>query len=291
MANVIKKFLRMAPKDDGQGGFSPSPLALKLATKSKTDYDHTVYSDAYKGGKAKVLMACTEERYMTMQNGLKFSTGNHPVEMLVPMLHLEKAGFKIDVCTPTGAPVKVEMWAMPQKDEAVQEALQRYQSQFEKPQSLKEIVAGALNDDPDYVAVFIPGGHGAMLGLPESQDLKTLIKWVVEKDKFMLSICHGPAALLAENVGGDQQSFAYSGYKMAVFPDSLDKMTPKFGYMPGPMPWYFGDKLRELGVEIINSKANGACCSDRKLITGDSPDAANEFGKMAAKALLAEVNG
>ena len=45
------------------------------------------------------------------------------------------------------------------------------------------------------------------------------------------------------------------------------------------------------GVEIINKKANGSCCEDRKLITGDSPDAANEFGKLAARALLAEMNG
>ncbi|WP_417215421.1 hypothetical protein [Alcanivorax sp.] len=44
-------------------------------------------------------------------------------------------------------------------------------------------------------------------------------------------------------------------------------------------------------MEIINKKANGACCEDRKLITGDSPDAGNEFGKLAARALLAEVSG
>ncbi|MDX1823520.1 MAG: protein deglycase HchA [Thiohalomonadales bacterium] len=290
MANGIKALFRMAPREDGQGGFTPSPVALKLATKSKTDYDHTYYPNAYRGGQ-KVLMVCTEERYMTMENGQKFSTGNHPVEMLVPLLHLEKAGFQIEVCTPTGAPVKIEMWAMPEKDDAVKGALQRYQPQFEKPRSLKDIVAAGLENNADYIAVFIPGGHGAMLGLPDNDDLQTLIRWVNATDRYMLTICHGPAALLAENRGGDPKDFAYRGYKMAVFPDSLDKLTPKFGYLPGPMPWYFGDRLREQGVEIINKKANGTCCTDRKLITGDSPDAANEFGKLAARALLAEVNG
>ena len=291
MASGIKAMFGMAPKDDGRGGFTPSSVALKLATKSKTDYDHTEYPDALKGSTAKVLMVCTEERYMTMANGVKFSTGNHPVEMMVPLLHLEKAGFQIEVCTPTGAPVKIERWAVPEKDDAVTDALQRYQPQFEQPQSLKALVAAGLEDHADYLAVFIPGGHGAMLGLPESEDLQTLIRWVNANDKHMLTICHGPAALLAENRGGDPKDFAYHGYKMAVFPDSLDKLTPKFGYLPGPMPWYFGDRLREQGVEIINKKANGSCCEDRKLITGDSPDAANEFGKLAARALLAEVNG
>ena len=48
-----------------------------------------------------------------MDNGKKFSTGNHPVEVGLPMLHLLNAGFKIDVVTPTGAPVMFEEWAMP----------------------------------------------------------------------------------------------------------------------------------------------------------------------------------
>ena len=93
MASGIKAMFGMAPKDDGRGGFTPSSVALKLATKSKTDYDHAEYPDALQGSTAKVLMVCTEERYMTMANGVKFSTGNHPVEMMVPLLHLEKAGF------------------------------------------------------------------------------------------------------------------------------------------------------------------------------------------------------
>jgi len=33
-----------------------------------------------------------------MKNGKKFSTGNHPVEMLVPMLHFKKAGFERTYC-------------------------------------------------------------------------------------------------------------------------------------------------------------------------------------------------
>ena len=74
MASGIKAMFGMAPKDDGRGGFTPSSVALKLATKSKTDYDHAEYPDALQGSTAKVLMVCTEERYMTMANGVKFST-------------------------------------------------------------------------------------------------------------------------------------------------------------------------------------------------------------------------
>ena len=59
----------LAPRQESDGSFSPSPLALKIATKSKTDYDHKVYPNAYKGGKAKVLMVCADQRNMIMENG------------------------------------------------------------------------------------------------------------------------------------------------------------------------------------------------------------------------------
>ena len=290
--SIIKKILGIAPRQESDGSFSPSPLALKLATKSKTDYDHKVYPNAYKGGKAKVLMVCADQRNMIMENGKQFSTGNHPVEMLVPMLHLEQAGFDVDIYTATGDSVKIEMWAMPEEDEAVNALYQKHKTNFENPHSLSDFVQNSMNDESPYVAVFLPGGHAAMLGLPENKDLEKVIHWVHQKDKYMLALCHGPAALLAAGLsldkGIDEAAFIYRGYKVSVFPDSVDKMTPKIGYMPGHMPWYFGEKLQELGVEIINKKAEGNCQQDRKLITGDGPLAANKFGIMAANALLSE---
>ena len=284
------QYLGLALNEVEDGAFSPSPLALKLATSSKTDFDGTVYQNPYKGGKLKVLMVCTEERNMTMANGKKFSTGNHPVEMLLPMLHLRNAGFDIDIVTPTGKSVKIEMWAMPKEDENVQTMYSEFKEQFEKPKNLSDFVNNSMNDNSDYIAIFIPGGHGAMLGLPENNDLCKLIHWSHEKDLFILAICHGPAALLAANLNGDKDSFIFKGYSLAAFPDSVDRQTPMIGYMPGHMPWKFGEKLNELGVTFINRGADNTCHIDRKLISGASPKAANDFGKLSATELLKEVN-
>jgi molecular chaperone Hsp31 and glyoxalase 3 len=63
---------------------------------------------------------------MTMKNGKKFSTGIHSVETVVPILHLEQAGFEVDFYTPTGAPVKFEMWGMPYEDENIGKILDKY---------------------------------------------------------------------------------------------------------------------------------------------------------------------
>ncbi|NOC46095.1 glyoxalase III HchA [Ruegeria sp. HKCCD7559] len=284
--SFLRNLFKAAPTPTEDGAFHPSPLALKLATASKTDYYGGAYANPYRGGDKRVLMICTEERNMTMANGKKFSTGNHPVEMGLPMLHLLAAGFQIDIVTPTGAPAVIEDWAMPREDEAVMKLYRDYADAFANPGSLADFVANTMTDDALYVGVYLPGGHGAMLGLPENEDLGKLLRWAHKQDLFTLAICHGPAALLA---AGDGPSFIYNGYKIAAFPDAVDKQTPMIGYMPGHMPWKFGEKLNALGVEIINSKADATCHIDRRLVSGASPKAANAFGRLAAEALLKNV--
>ena len=218
----IKKLLGAAPTPTDDGAFKPSPLALKLATSTTTDYDGGAYAEPYSHGNKRVLMVCTEERNMTMANGTKFSTGNHPVEMGLPMLHLISAGFKIDIVTPTGAPAVIEEWAMPRDDSNVIKLFRDYAGAFANPGSLENFVANSMIDDASYVAIFLPGGHGAMLGLPNNDDLGALLRWAHRRGLFTLALCHGPAALLAAD---DQNPFIYKGYKMADFPDAVDKQT------------------------------------------------------------------
>ena len=287
--NALKKLLRIAPTPTNDGAFSPSPLALKLATSPKTDYDGGAYATPYKGEKSRVLMICTEEHHMVMANGKKFSTGNHPVEMGLPMLHLLNAGFSIDIVTATGAPAKIEMWAMPEKDENVKNLYRDFADAFENPGSLADFVAHSLTEDTPYVAIYIPGGHGAMLGLPNNSNMGKLLHWAHDCDLYTLALCHGPAALLAAD-DDDGTDFIYNGYKIAAFPDAIDKQTPMIGYMPGHMPWKFGEKLNALGITIINTKADNSCHIDRRLISGASPKAANDFGRLAANTLLKAVS-
>ena len=277
--------LSHAPIFDGIG-YEPSFYSRTQATAAKSGYDFTDFEPFNKDKKKKILVVCTEEKYMLMGNGKKFATGNHPVETFVPILHYENAGFEVDFFTPTGGSVKLELWALPLQDAAVSNIIEKYNGQLEKPKSLKDFVAGDMKSDTEYVAIFIAGGHGAMLGLPESQDLKKVLNWAVAKDKFIMALCHGPAALLA---AGPTEDFPFKGYKINSFPDNIDVTLPESGYQPGEMTWFYGESLEKLGIEILNKYVSGACHIDRKLITGDSPLAANEFGKIGARALVENV--
>lgn len=123
-----------------------------------------------------------------------------------------------------------------------------------------------------------------MLGIPEDNNVGKLLNWAHQSDLFTLSICHGPGSFLSTMLNG--KPFLYKGYRMAVFPDSVDKMTPMIGYLPGHMPCGVSERLKDLGVELVNTKADKSVCLDRKLITGASPLASNELGKLAAHTLL-----
>ena len=284
---MLKKLLGIAPHLESDGSYSPSKLALKLATVDKTDFERVSYTK-YQGNKSKVLVIFTEQKNMEMQNGKLFSTGNHPLETLVPMLHFKNAGFDFEIATPTGKPAVLEMWAFPEKDEQVKSLYNEYKSSFEQPKNLQDFVDTSLSAPESYAAVFVPGGHGAMLAIPEDQNVRKILNWAHENELFTISLCHGPAALLATTLNG--QAFLYAGYNMAVFPHSVDKMTPKIGYLPGQVPWELSEKLASLGATIVNTKADKTVCLDRKLITGASPLAANELGKLTAETLLKELS-
>ena len=199
-------------------------------------------------------------------------------------MQLVNAGFEYEVATPTGKPACIEMWALPKKDKVFLKFFnESFKPKFENPKSLKDIMANSKFLE-DIVCVFAPGGQGAMLGLPENNDFGALIKYIKDKDRYLMSVCHGPASFLAAK----DEPHPYSGYKIACFPDSIDKISPNMGYMPGHQTWYYGEKLIEKGFTIVNTGADATFIADRKLLTGASPKACQELGKVAAEKLLTE---
>ncbi len=283
---MLKSILGIAPKQEPDGSFSPSKLALRLSTSKVSDFERVSHA-AYQGKRSKILVIFTEQKNMKMQNGKEFSTGNHPIEALLPMLHLRDAGFEFEIATPTGKPVAFEMWAMPRGDKEVLGIYEDLKSSFDRPKPLADVLDGFLDEIESYAAVFVPGGHGAMLGIPKDPKVGAVLRLAHDNDLFTISLCHGPGSFLATTLEGHE--FLYSGYEMAVFPDSVDKMTPKIGYLPGPMPWRLGETLQNLGANIVNTKADKTCHVDRRLITGASPLAANELGKLATTTLLEQL--
>ncbi|MDT9593475.1 protein deglycase HchA [Nocardioides zeae] len=263
--------------------YFPSPSSLEQYVPPRTDFDGADH-EPVRGGPRKVLVIGTDERYLALQDGRYFSTGNHPVETLVPMLHLAAAGYTFDVATVSGNKMKFEHWAFPAEDEAVRGAYEADRDGFDAPLRLGDVVE-TLGPDSDYAAVFVPGGHGATIGgIPTSPAVRDTLAWALENDRLVITLCHGPAALLAATDDAGANRFA--GYEVCVFPDALDTgANLDLGYLPGPMTWLVAERLAAAGVVVVNDDMSGRVHRDRQLLTGDSPLASNALGRLAVDTL------
>eukprot|EP00551_Chaetoceros_affinis_P000935 CAMPEP_0203644528 /NCGR_PEP_ID=MMETSP0088-20131115/9957_1 /ASSEMBLY_ACC=CAM_ASM_001087 /TAXON_ID=426623 /ORGANISM="Chaetoceros affinis, Strain CCMP159" /LENGTH=285 /DNA_ID=CAMNT_0050501083 /DNA_START=184 /DNA_END=1041 /DNA_ORIENTATION=- len=270
----------ISAQQNEDGSYDPSPFTLLVGTSKTTGYVQQEYDVKYTGTKP-ILVVCTDESLLEMENKKKFSTGNHPVEMYLPLLHFRDAGFAFDIATQNGGAVKLEMWAFPSNDENVKKLHEDMKAMLEKPKKL-----GDISSLDGYSAIFIPGGHGAIINLPSSVELGKLLHMAHDQGLPTVTLCHGPAALLSTCTEGLDKAFAYDGYDIMCFTDKTDGMTPWVGYLPGHMPWKVQEVLEAKGVKVLNKSEKGDVKQDRELITGDSHNAANNLGKFAAPILV-----
>lgn len=115
--------------------YFPSEYSLGQYVAPTTDFDGAKGVPTVSSGPRKILTVLTDERYLPLQDDIYFSTGNHPVETLLPLMHLRAAGYETDVATFSVNLAKFELWAMPEKDDAVQQAWEELRPQFERPQT------------------------------------------------------------------------------------------------------------------------------------------------------------
>jgi putative intracellular protease/amidase len=115
--------------------------------------------------------------------------------------------------------------------------------------------------------VFFPGGHGALVDLPDNADIGRVLRLMYDADKIVSALCHGPAALLsAPDVDG---AWMFDGYRITAFTDEEEDQT-KAGKIG--MPWSLEGALKNRGA--IFDDGDAAWVShvviDRNLITAQN---------------------
>jgi len=268
---------------DESASFYPSAGSRAQGTPCMTGFKELNVEKPYEGEK-KILLLGTSKFLLPCTNGKLFNTGHHSTETLVPMYHFDKAGFKFDVATEDGAPLALEEWTFPLAEgyeDKLHEIRSKVQQQLEMPRKYSDI-SESLDG---YAAVFIPGGHGPLIDMHTQEPLGRLLRSAHAKGLTTISLCHGPTALRAAAVGGD---FPYKDYKIAVFPDAVDKTSPSFGYLPGPLRAEdtAESHLKDLGCKVQNTEMDDTVVVDRELITGASQLAAQKVAEAAVQVLV-----
>jgi putative intracellular protease/amidase len=133
---------------------------------------------------------------------------------------------------------------------------------------------GALTDLTDaeidsFHGIFVPGGHAAMVDLPESDCAGDVLRRLHAKGAPIAALCHGPAVLLSAPERPDGQ-WLFEGYRLTAFTDEEEHQN---AIGRRRLSWYLADALQNAGA-ILDDAASpwtSHVVVDRNLITGQNP--------------------
>jgi len=274
---------RLAPKvsESDPDSYYPSVNAWASGLPSSV-FAELPIATPYSGDK-KILVLCTTKHFLEVSNGLFFNTGHQTTEMLLPMYHLDKAGFSFDIATPDGAPAAYEEWTFGLAtgyEDKLRGVVEKYSAALSSPKVMSSIPL----DLNDYAAVFMPGGHGPLIEQHTIPALGAILRSAHEQSLTTITLCHGPNALRSAAIGGE---FPYHGYKLVMFPDAMDRQSPNWGYLPGQLKEsdFLQSNLEQMGMLVQNTQMDDSTFVDRELITGSSQMASQALSDLAVRTL------
>ncbi|MGZ3439826.1 MAG: type 1 glutamine amidotransferase domain-containing protein [Polyangia bacterium] len=236
----------------------------------------------------KLLVISTNASHLTLTDGEKYPSGVWAEEFAVPYEMFKKAGYSLDIATLGGIAPTVDKtsidpgfmkWVRPSFtdiDDAA--AAARYKKTIENAEGFKapkELGKIAKDEIASYAGIYIAGGHGCMEDMPASPPMTKFLLTVLQLDKPLASVCHGPTAFLSPRDMAGESPFA--GYQMTCF-SHVEEFYTKVN---GRLPMVLELEVKRLGMQY--SKGPYPWCShvvvDRNLVTGQNPFSSEAMGK------------
>eukprot|EP00882_Tetradesmus_deserticola_P000350 GHRQ01000385.1.p1 GENE.GHRQ01000385.1~~GHRQ01000385.1.p1 ORF type:complete len:335 (+),score=124.76 GHRQ01000385.1:138-1007(+) len=200
-------------------------------------------------------------------------TGLWLSELAEPYWVLKDAGYDITLASPNGGAVPVDPVSL--AGDAKTADAERMLNDDEAKLALEHTVKLSDVSDPTfYDAIFVPGGHGPMCDLAESDLLGNILTKAAAAGKIVAAVCHGPAGLVKAK-GPDGQPLV-NGRKVTGFSNSEEEAVGKTKMVK----FLLEDKLKELGGQYVREADWQSCVvTDGNLITGQNPASARELGE------------
>jgi putative intracellular protease/amidase len=233
-----------------------------------------------------LLLVLTGVDHWTLDDGTHQPTGFWAEELTEPMRVFRDAGVDVTIATPGGvrptvdeASLSAEGAGGEERAAALRGELDALADQLASPAALE-----ALSAD-DYDGVFVPGGHGPMEDLASSDELGRLVLTMLDDDKVVAAVCHGPAALLSAM--RPDGTWAFAGRKLAGFTNDEETQAG----LADKAPWLLEDRMREAGGELEGGPAwQPFSVVDDNVVTGQNPASSGEVAEKAVEALNARAH-
>lgn len=150
---------------------------------------------------------------------------------------------------------------------------------------LEHTVKLADVDLDEFDAINLPGGHGAMFDLPESQDLANALSAMDARGGVIASVCHGPAGVLGATDADGLPLVA--GRRMTGY-SWIEEVAAG---VSGRVPFNLEEQLKVLGAEYERAAVPFLphAIADGTFISGQNPASAKRVGAYLLEALGVQV--
>ncbi|MGI8840904.1 MAG: type 1 glutamine amidotransferase domain-containing protein [Caulobacteraceae bacterium] len=200
-------------------------------------------------------------------------TGLWLEEYAVPYTALAEVGVAITVASPRGGAAPIDPKTAP--DDKAREKWGPAIEALAGTRRLTEV------SEPDFDALYIPGGHGPMVDLSHDADLAALIEAFARAGKIVAAVCHGPVALLVARAP-DGAPFV-KGRRLTAFTNGEETLAG----LHTVVPFLLESRLREAGALFEHAllPITGHVVHDGALITGQNPASSLAMAKALVGAL------
>jgi putative intracellular protease/amidase len=203
-------------------------------------------------------------------------TGCWAEEIAAPFYEWRSAGFEVKIASVAGGEVPWDEASM-KGTSAAEGFLRDEKNLWRATPSAKEVLAGGIES---YDALYLPGGHGAMLDLAESEDVKALVEAFWTSGRVVAAVCHGPAGLVRAVAA--EGAPLVKGRRVTAFTNAEEEAVGK----DEAVPFMLETRLVELGALFeIRGEWEPHVVVDGQLITGQNPQSSFALAQAVAGAL------
>src|SRR5690625_2488441 len=206
----------------------------------------------------KILMIVTSHEDM---ENTKSKTGLWLGEFTSPYYVFIDKGYEVEIASPMGGEPPIDPLSKLTKN--ITSSNRRFNSDEKAQHALQNTLRLSEINAEDYIVLFIPGGHGPIWDLATDTKSGQLILDFLQQEKYVASVCHGPAAFL--------------------------KAEERMALRTRAVPYSLEDRLKKAGADFSTSVIpfTSHTVQDGLFITGQNPAAAGPAAQMLVDALEA----
>jgi putative intracellular protease/amidase len=234
----------------------------------------------------KLLIVLTGADAWTLNDGDSHPTGFWAEELLAPLRVFRDAGLDVTFATPGGVRPTVDEASLSadaaggeERSAELREELDALGDELYAPMRLED-----LSPD-DYSGVFIPGGHGPMEDLAVSPELGALLVEMLDDDKVISAVCHGPAGLLSAT--RPDGTWAFAGRNLSGFSNAEETQAG----LAERAPWLLENRLRDGGANVESGPDwEPFSVVDDNIVTGQNPASSAEVAQKTVERIDARAH-